>query len=150
MPARRWLAFGAYANASVQAAVYGAAIIAAAFAVFLVVTEDRPLASIAQFPYAVGNLVIFSGYAFIVSWGVFWICGLVVGPPMRWLLQRLQLWGRTSASLAGALVSGLVASGLASLLGPLEVGWLFPLLAVALAGAVAGLRYFYAVAPNFS
>ncbi len=97
-----------------------------------------PEVSIAELPYALGNLLIFSGYVFFVAFIAFSLGVLIVGLPTRWALERLALNGGAAAAVGGGVWAGSVALLLFGRSGS-SIVWVAMMI---IAGGVAGFFYF--------
>lgn len=126
--------------ACLASAAAGAAAIALAFALTLIVPEfqsgDVPAR---ELPHALGNLVIFTGYAFVGAFLVFSTGLLFIGLPAWFLLRRAGRRSRTDAVIAGGVLSVIGPAALAlPTQGLADPGSLIICLAVLVAGAIAG------------
>ena len=100
-------ALRAHLNGTVWGGLGGAATMALLFAILLVATSG--VAGASELPFAVGNLLIFSGIAFFVAYFCYFLGLLVLGFPVRWMLERLRRTGDVVAFLLGGILSGLTA-----------------------------------------
>ncbi len=128
-------ALGAHLNGTVWGALGGALAIIPLFAVFLIIPWGVP--PLRELPYALGNLLLFSGFAFFVAYIGYFLGALLLGYPVRRALERL---GHTGAGVAALVGGGL--SGLATwLIVGLGASSMSIAAMAAVAGAVTGIVY---------
>ncbi len=125
--------------ACLASAAAGAAAIALAFALTLIVPEFQSGVPARELPYALGNLAIFTGYAFLAALVVFSTGLLFIGLPAWFLLRRAGRRSRADAVIAGGVLSVIGPAALAlPTRGLADPGSLIICLAVLVAGAIAG------------
>ena len=95
----------AHLNAALASSATAAAVISLLFGALLVLTEPEPV-PVDQMPYAMGNLILFSGYAFGFAFVAFLVGTLLLGRLAENVLQQIHCNNPLGAAILGLLLSG--------------------------------------------
>ena len=130
-------AMGEHLSGVVYGALAGATVVTLGFGAVLIGNSSPP--PLSELWYGIGNLVLFSIYAFFAAFIAFALSILLVGVPARWGLRRIRMDNAFAATAAGFLLSGGAALALFFRGDVWSLAWI---LITAVAGGLAGFAYF--------
>jgi len=130
-------------DAVFASAATGAGVIGVAFALSIVApTILEGGIPPGELPYALANLVLFTGYALFCAFLVFCVGLGLIGLPAWFVLHRMGRRSRTDAAIAGGALSAIPTAALITAAGGLsDPSALMSGLVVTGAGIVAGLAF---------